>query len=518
MSYTLRLSPGAPRYFKHASFAGACESTFETHSVTLVDASADGDGCVVVRCRVDGGPAFALARLRLGSCEHVSHVHRFEGQDVRFSVRGGDVELRGVVEHLFHEDASDDDDDDDDESDSDGLAGYGSDSSWGSDVEASREGVSTRALSDGAHSAANETREAEARRNAVASGTWRGVDDARTTMDWWDATDADNDLAYHIQSLGARRSSRSDNVPSFAWTGSLRPSKTTPKRSYPSGLIPPDYAVSGWPDEEFASRYQSTVEVKPHSARDAMRAACSLARHVMDCVAWAIEPGVTTEHLDRICHAVTVANGAYPSPLNYMGFPKSCCTSVNEVVCHGVPDGRPLKQGDIVNLDITVRLNGYHGDLNETYFVGKYTDASRAAKTLMESAERALKKSIEFCRPGRRFRDIGEIIAAEADKSGFASVKDFCGHGIGTLFHCAPNVPHYARNKAVGVMKEGMTFTIEPMFNASKSHKVLHWPDGWTAVTTDGALSAQYEHTLLITSDGVEVLTARTAKSRPFIM
>ena len=513
MSYTLRLSPGAPRYFKHASFAGLCESAFETQSVTLVEAA--GDGCVVVSCRVDGGPSFAFARLRRGACEHVAHVHRFEGQDVRFSVRGGEVELRGVVEHLFHEDASEDDDESDGESDSEGLKGYGSDSSWGSDVEESRE-VTTTATAGQPN--ADEKSEEEARRNAVATSTWRGVDDIRATMNWWDADGARDDLAYHIQNPGARRSSRSEKVPQFAWTGSLRPSKTTPKRSYPSGLMPPDYAVSGWPDEEFASRYQSTVEVKPHSARDAMRAACSLARHVMDCVAWAIEPGVTTEYLDRICHAVTVGNGAYPSPLNYMGFPKSCCTSINEVVCHGVPDGRPLKKGDIVNLDITVRLNGYHGDLNETYLVGTYTDASRDAKRLMESAERALKKSIDFCRPGRRFRDIGEIIATEADKAGFASVKDFCGHGIGTLFHCAPNIPHYARNKAVGVMKEGMTFTIEPMFNASKSHKVLHWPDGWTAVTTDGALSAQYEHTLLITSDGVEVLTARTPKSRPFIM
>jgi methionyl aminopeptidase len=282
-------------------------------------------------------------------------------------------------------------------------------------------------------------------------------------------------------------------------------------------LNPPDYAISGWPEEEFGSRFQSTVEVKPHEARQKMRAACSLARHVMDTVAWALEPGVTTEELDRICHAVTVGNGAYPSPLNYMGFPKSLCTSVNEVVCHGIPDARPLEEGDIVNLDITVRLNGYHGDLNETYYVGKSCAKSQTAQKLMDCTRKALEKAIAYCRPGRRFRDLGEIIAEEASRGGYASVKDFCGHGIGQLFHCAPNVPHYARNKAIGVMKEGMTFTIEPMFNESSSHKVVHWPDGWTAVTTNGARSAQYEHTLLITSDGVEVLTARTKNSRPFI-
>ena len=528
MSIALRIEPGAPRYFRHASFGGACESSFECTSVTLLRAD-DGARRVVVRVRVDGGPAFEIARLIPGECERVCFVQVFEDEDVRFSVKGGSVEVRGQLEHAFREEdlggGSDDDDDDDDGegsdeegSESDGLDGYGSDESWGSDEEESREvGVGARTLASSG--AEEEKAEAEARANAAATGKWRSLKDVEKTMDWWKAkASGDDALAYHVQNPGARRSARSEKMPNFAWTGSLRPFKTTPKRSYPSGLTPPDYATSGWPDEEFNSRYQSTVEVKTHAARDAMRKACSLARHVMDTVAWAIEPGVTTEELDRICHAVTVGNGAYPSPLNYMGFPKSLCTSVNEVVCHGIPDARPLREGDVVNLDITVRLNGYHGDLNETYYVGKKSGKSAEAEKLMNCTRKALEKAIAFCRPGRRFRDLGEIIAEEASRGGYASVKDFCGHGIGQLFHCAPNVPHYARNKAVGVMKEGMTFTIEPMFNESSSHKVVHWPDGWTAVTTNGARSAQYEHTLLITSDGVEVLTERTKSSRPFII
>jgi len=497
MSFALRVDDDAPRYFRHRTLGGACETSFECTGVTLLSAR-EGAKRVTVRARCDSGPSFVIARLIPDVHESVSFVHVFEGEDARFSARGGSVELRGTTEHEIRAvDSSDDE-------------GCDSDESWGSDVEASREVAETAGGNEDARA-----RETAARLEAARTGKWRTLDEVRKTMDWWDGDK--NDFAFHVQSAGAKRSSRSGKMPTFAWTGKLRPRKTTAKRSYPSGLNPPDYASSGWPEEEFGSRFQSTVEVKPHEARQAMRAACSLARHVMDTVAWALEPGVTTEELDRICHAVTVGNGAYPSPLNYMGFPKSLCTSVNEVVCHGIPDARPLEDGDIVNLDITVHLNGYHGDLNETYYVGKGGAKSKAAQKLMDCTRKALEKAIAYCRPGRRFRDLGEIIAEEASRGGYASVKDFCGHGIGQLFHCAPNVPHYARNKAIGVMKEGMTFTIEPMFNESSSHKVVHWPDGWTAVTTNGARSAQYEHTLLITSDGVEVLTARNKNSRPFV-
>ena len=248
-----------------------------------------------------------------------------------------------------------------------------------------------------------------------------------------------------------------------------------------------------------------------------MRAASSLGRAVMDAVAAAIAPGVTTDELDRVCHAMTLCNGAYPSPRRYMGFPKSICTSVNEVVCHGIPDARPLEDGDIVNLDVTVCLNGYHGDLNETYLVGTgagHPERTEASKKLMAAALECLELAIARCRPGTRFRDLGEVIQTRAHADGFGVVKDFCGHGIGELFHCAPNVPHYARNKAAGTMRPGMTFTIEPMVNEG-THKTKTWPDGWTAVTADGGRSAQYEHTLAITETGVEVLTARTPNSKP---
>ena len=508
----LRVRPGEPRYFhsRSPSFVDGARA-LTLHRATLCDDGDDGAG-VLVLARVDDDAPFVLLRFIRGVRETTSIDFMFIDENVRFDVKGGEVELAGVVERASSEreregkgkgkgaDAVDDDEceetnDEDERTNEMNVAA-----------------VTTEGRRD-----AEERNERAARERAASTSRWRGVDEAERTIDWWDNDDGGRDLKYHVQTPGSGRSKRVREMPSFSWTGDERPRPTTARRSYPNGLTPPDYAESGWPSDEFASRYQSVIEIKPHAARAAMRAACSLARHVMDCVAWRIEPGVTTETLDRLCHAVTIANGAYPSPLNYMGFPKSCCTSVNEVVCHGIPDARPLRHGDVVNVDVTVRLNGYHGDVNETYLVGAYTDAYKDKRRLMECTHRALMKSIEFCRPGRRFRDVGGVIADEAKRSGYASVKDFCGHGVGTLFHCAPNVPHYAPNKTAGVMKEGMTFTIEPMFNASSSHRVVHWPDGWSAATADGAVSAQYEHTVLITADGVEILTARTPNSRPFI-
>ena len=209
----------------------------------------------------------------------------------------------------------------------------------------------------------------------------------------------------------------------------------------------------GRPEAEFASSLQHKLEVKTPEQLAKMRAACLLGRAVMD-VAAAIKPGVTTDQLDRICHAMTLMNGAYPSPRNYMGFPKSLCTSVNEVVCHGIPDARPLEDGDIVNLDITVCLNGYHGDLNETYMVGTgSSDPERAAraKALMKCALECLELAMARCVPGARFRDSrGDTDARQ--RRGYGVVKDFRARHR-ALFHCAPNVPHYAKNKAVVVMK-----------------------------------------------------------------
>ena len=410
----------------------------------------------------------------------------------------------------------------------------GSDSeSWGSgsdledeedeDSPAARGGDSA-ATASRREDAANEEEEAEGRRRAAAAGAatgeWAKPDQSDTSaLARWDV--ANGEWAYHIQNSGARQHRRSSKMPEFKWTGPLRPMKVSPKRSVPKigWLCPlPDYARTGWPEAEFASSLQHKLEVKTPEQLAKMRAACSLGRAVMDAVAAAIKPGVTTDQLDRICHAMTLMNGAYPSPRNYMGFPKSLCTSVNEVVCHGIPDARPLEDGDIVNLDITVCLNGYHGDLNETYMVGTGSsdpEGASRAKALMKCALECLELAMARCTPGARFRDLGEAIQTHANGRGYGVVKDFCGHGIGALFHCAPNVPHYAKNKAVGVMKPGMTFTIEPMVNEG-THRTKHWPDGWTAVTADGGRSAQYEHTMAVTETGLDVLTKRTANSRPF--
>jgi len=185
--------------------------------------------------------------------------------------------------------------------------------------------------------------------------------------------------------------------------------------------------------------------------------------------------------------------------------------SVNEVVCHGIPDCRELCDGDIVNIDISVYYKGYHGDLNETFLVGKVADKfQKLIKTTYDS----LMKAIELVKPGTAIRELGNVISAVVSKQGYSVVRTYCGHGIGELFHCAPNVPHYARNKAVGVLRPGMVFTIEPMINYGAWRDKL-WPDDWTCVTADGERSAQFEHTLLVTNNGVEILTARTKNSPP---
>ncbi|XP_063902002.1 methionine aminopeptidase 1-like, partial [Zophobas morio] len=222
-------------------------------------------------------------------------------------------------------------------------------------------------------------------------------------------------------------------------------------------------------------------------------------------------PGITTDEIDRIVHEACLARDSYPSPLNYCGFPKSCCTSVNEVICHGIPDQRPLREGDIVNIDVTLYHDGYHGDLNETVFVGK---ADESSIRLIKSTYECLQKAIRICRPGALYRSIGEIIQSHATACGLSVVRSYCGHGIHELFHTTPNVPHYAKNKAIGVMKEGHVFTIEPMINLGTFHDKM-WPDDWTSVTKDGKRSAQFEHQLLITKNGCEVLT-ENKKGKPW--
>lgn len=306
-----------------------------------------------------------------------------------------------------------------------------------------------------------------------------------------------------------------DPWPEFVFTGKLRPWPVTPKRAVPDNIARPDYAedAKGTPFSELEARGSSYIKQLSDEDQEGLRVACKLGREVLDVAAAAVEVGVTTEEIDRLVHEATIDRDCYPSPLNYYQFPKSCCTSVNEVICHGIPDKRPLQDGDIVNADITVYHNGFHGDVNETFFVGKPDEAS---KKLVKVTWECLDYAIKTVKPGVRYREIGNAIQKHAQHNGFSVVRSYCGHGIHRLFHTAPSVPHYAKNKAVGVMKPGHTFTIEPMISEGTWRDVI-WPDNWTAVTQDGRRSAQFEHTLLVTDTGVDVLTKRESGIPHFI-
>ena len=295
----------------------------------------------------------------------------------------------------------------------------------------------------------------------------------------------------------------------FKYTGPLRRFKLTPKRTIPSHIQKPDYANTGDPLSEIKVANVKAIPVYTEEEIEGIRLACKIGRTVLDEAHKAVAAGVTTDEIDRIVHECTIENDAYPSPLNYYGFPKSVWTSVNEVICHGIPDLRPLENGDIVNIDVSVFKDGYHGDLNETYWVG---DVAQSSKDLIKGTYDSLMKAIEICKPDTMYRNVGKVISDHVEELGYSVVRTYWGHGVGKLFHCNPNVPHYRGNKANGFMKPGHIFTIEPMINAGK-YRDLRWYDNWTAVTADGQRSAQFEHTILITDDGWEVLTARTESS-----
>jgi methionyl aminopeptidase len=235
-----------------------------------------------------------------------------------------------------------------------------------------------------------------------------------------------------------------------------------------------------------------------------MRKAGRLAAETLDMITPEVRPGVTTEDLDRLCHEFIIARDAIPAPLNYRGFPKSICTSVNHVVCHGIPSpDKRLKDGDIINIDVTVIIDGWHGDTSRMFFVGK---PSIKARRLVETTYEAMMRGIEVVRPGVRLGDIGHAIQSFAEARRFSVVRDFCGHGLGQIFHDAPSVLHYGRPDSGPMLREGMFFTIEPMINAGKYHvKILS--DGWTAVTRDAQLSAQFEHSIGVTEEGFEIFT-----------
>jgi methionyl aminopeptidase len=274
--------------------------------------------------------------------------------------------------------------------------------------------------------------------------------------------------------------------------GSISPSRTVPRR------IPrPEYVGRPGP-----ARYTGP-EVKDADTIERMRRAGRLAAQALVEVSKHIAPGVTTDELDLVGHEFLCDAGAYPSTLGYRGFPKSLCTSVNEVICHGIPDSTVLHDGDIINIDITAFLDGVHGDTDATYLVGNVDEESRL---LVERTHEAMMRGIKAVRPGRPINVIGRVIESYARRFGYGVVRDFTGHGIGTGFHTGLVIPHYDDENATTTMEAGMTFTIEPMLTLG-THTWDMWDDGWTVVTADRKRTAQFEHTLLVTDDGAEILT-----------
>jgi methionyl aminopeptidase len=278
----------------------------------------------------------------------------------------------------------------------------------------------------------------------------------------------------------------------------IAPAAVSPRRPVPDSIPRPEYVDKPAPAPFTGS------EVKDADTIERMRVACRLAAQARDLVGAAVAPGVTTDELDRIGHEFLCDHGAYPSTLGYKGFPKSLCSSVNEVVCHGIPDARVLEDGDIVNIDITAYIHGVHGDTNATFLAG---DVDEESRLLVERTREALDRAIKAVKPGRRINVIGRVIEAYAKRFGYGVVREFTGHGIGTSFHSGLVIPHYDDPRYDEEILPGMTFTIEPMLNLG-SHTWVMWDDNWTVVTADGRRSAQFEHTLLVTHDGAEILTA----------
>jgi methionyl aminopeptidase len=246
------------------------------------------------------------------------------------------------------------------------------------------------------------------------------------------------------------------------------------------------------------------IATKSREEIETMRESCRLAARTLDHIEPHIRPGVSTAEINRVAHEFIVAHGAYPSPLNYHGFPKSVCTSRNEVICHGIPDEHDvIEDGDIVNVDVTTYLNKFHGDTNRTFLAG---NVGEEARELVRITHECLMRGIEVVRPGAHLGDIGHAIQTHAEAHGYSVVRDYCGHGIGYEFHEDPQVLHYGKPGTGVRLEEGMTFTIEPMINmGTDKSKVL--ADGWTVITADGKLSAQFEHTIAVTADGFEILT-----------
>ena len=247
-----------------------------------------------------------------------------------------------------------------------------------------------------------------------------------------------------------------------------------------------------------------TVTIHKPEEFEKMRKAGKLAAQVLDYITDFIQPNVTTNYLNDLCHSMIVKNGAIPATLNYRGYPKSICTSINHVICHGIPNNEKLKDGDILNIDVTVILDGYHGDTSRMYWVGK---PSIKAKRLIDITYEAMIRGIAQVKPGNTLGDIGHAIQSFVEENNYSVVRDYCGHGIGKVFHTEPNVLHYGEEGKGLVLQEGMFFTIEPMVNIGRFETKLSPHDKWTVTTKDRSLSAQFEHTIAVTKDGYEIFT-----------
>ena len=281
-------------------------------------------------------------------------------------------------------------------------------------------------------------------------------------------------------------------------TQRVAPGAVSPRRAVPTGIARPEYV------DRPAPAPFSGSELKDAETIERMRIAGRLAAQALQAAAAVIAPGVTTDEIDRVGHEFLLDHGAYPSTLGYRAFPKSLCTSVNEVICHGIPDDRALREGDIVNIDITAYIHGVHGDTDATFPVGEIDQESAL---LIERTHEAMLRGIKAAQPGREINVIGRVIESYARRFGYGVVRDFTGHGIGTHFHSGLIIPHYdAAPSYATIIEPGMTFTIEPMLNLGTASWDM-WEDGWTVVTRDRSRSAQFEHTILITENGNEILT-----------
>uniref|UniRef100_A0A1I8PHN9 Methionine aminopeptidase n=1 Tax=Stomoxys calcitrans TaxID=35570 RepID=A0A1I8PHN9_STOCA len=286
--------------------------------------------------------------------------------------------------------------------------------------------------------------------------------------------------------------------PNFGNCNTVEMGNVSAEREVPEHILKPEYYYKPMPPGFTLGE----PEIKTCEQIEHMRNSCKLAASILKSCSDVIKVGVTTDKIDEFVHNSIISANAYPSPLRYAGFPKSICTSVNNVACHGIPDDRPLQDGDIINVDITVYLNGYHGDCSKTFMVGEVDERGRY---LVQKTEECLHECVALCRPDKEFKIIGNFIAKFCQQNGLNTIPAFIGHGIGSYFHGPPEILHF-KNNVPGAMKAGMTFTIEPILTLGGPDIEIQ-DDGWTAISVDGARSAQFEHTILITDAGSDILT-----------